>query len=483
MTLSLVLAIALTLEAAVAVYGVRLLFSMGRAFRWAAAVYGAVCVALAAPQLRALVDLVSTGAGPTPAAATEIILFAVSSMLATAIVILAALIAEGIGQHDGMIAAMERFRAIADGAPNMLWMSDEAGKNIYFNRKWLEFTGRSRDELTGRNWVQSLHPDDRRRCLDTYFAAVTSREPFQMEYRVRRFDGEYRWMLDTGVPRFARDGLFLGFVGSSFDITDRKNAEQSLTAAKDEAESANRTKSAFLANMSHELRTPLNAIFGFSEIIKSEMFGPVGSPKYRAYADDIHGSAVLLLDLINDILDFSKAEAGKLQSRDDEIEMHEVVAAALRLVRDNSRAGGLHFVDEVANDLPFLRADARMMKQILLNLLSNAVKFTPAGGHIAVGAFIDRDGSFVITVRDTGIGIAPDDIPVVMSAFGQADNSLTRQQRGTGLGLPLVKSLAEVHGGTFKLESQLGAGTTATVRLPATRVIARPVRLQAQSSP
>jgi signal transduction histidine kinase len=292
-----------------------------------------------------------------------------------------------------------------------------------------------------------------------------------MEYRLRRHDGEYRWMLDTGMPRFEPDGRFMGFVGSGFDITERKRGEMRLKSAKEEAESANRTKSAFLANMSHELRTPLNAIIGFSEIIKTELFGPVGSMKYRDYAQDIHGSAILLLDLINDILDFSKAEAGKLRPLDDEIDVGEVIESTMRLMRDDTRAGGLNFVDEVSRDLPWLRADARMLKQILLNLLSNAVKFTPNGGTITVRAFVDGDATFVILVRDTGIGIAPNDIPVVMSAFGQAENSMTRQQRGTGLGLPLVKSLAELHGGAFKLESEIGRGTTATVRLPASRVV------------
>lgn len=482
MTVPYVLAIALVLEAAVAVFGVRLLFAMGHGFRWAAVASAAVFAALGLPQLHALVGMASAPAGLTPDAAAELIIYAVSFLLAAGIIVLGALIVEGVGQRDGTVAAMERFRAIADGAPNMLWMSDTAGQNVYFNRKWLDFTGRRREELGGRNWVQSLHPDDRLRCLDTYFAAVASREPFQMEYRVRRHDGEYRWMLDTGLPRFAAGGKFLGFVGSGFDITERKRAEQSLISARDEAQSANRTKSAFLANMSHELRTPLNAIIGFSEIIKAEMFGSVGSPKYRDYANDIYGSSILLLDLINDILDVSKAEAGKLRPHDDDVDAQEAIASTIRLIRDDPRASGLNFIDDVGPDLPWIRVDARMLKQILLNLLSNAVKFTPAGGHVTIGTCVDHDGSFVLSVRDTGIGIAPDDIPVVMSAFGQADNSVTRQQRGTGLGLPLVKSLIEVHGGTFKLESQLGTGTTATVRLPVNRVIARPARRQAQAS-
>jgi PAS domain S-box-containing protein len=470
MTVELVLVLTLVLEAAVGILAFRLLRSLGPRYRWAQLVFAALGGALGLPQLVELARIAAAG-GAAQGSTVLFVMFAVAFLLSVGIVVLSALVADGAGRRASADAATEHFRAVADGAPNMLWTSNTSGQNTYFNRKWLEFTGRSADQVSGRNWVHCLHPEDRQHCLDTYFAAVAAREPFQMEYRLRRHDGEYRWMLDTGMPRFEPDGRFMGFVGSGFDITERKRGEMRLKSAKEEAESANRTKSAFLANMSHELRTPLNAIIGFSEIIKTELFGPVGSMKYRDYAQDIHGSAILLLDLINDILDFSKAEAGKLRPLDDEIDVGEVIESTMRLMRDDTRAGGLNFVDEVSRDLPWLRADARMLKQILLNLLSNAVKFTPNGGTITVRAFVDGDATFVILVRDTGIGIAPNDIPVVMSAFGQAENSMTRQQRGTGLGLPLVKSLAELHGGAFKLESEIGRGTTATVRLPASRVV------------
>ena len=479
MSILVVLAIAVLFEAVAAVFAVRLLLNRG--LRVAAFVFAAAVAVLGGLQISVMYTFAESG-GPLPAdAALNFILLAVSVLLAVGIALSAVMLAARADTRDHVAAALDHFRTMADGAPNILWMSDDTGRSSYFNQKWLDFTGRRREQVSGRNWVQSLHPEDRERSLDTYFAALAARQPFQMEYRLRRYDGEYRWILDTGVPHFAPDGRFLGFVGSGFDITERKRMEQNLKVAKEEAESANRTKSAFLANMSHELRTPLNAIIGFSEIIRDELFGAVGSPKYRDYAEDIHGSAVMLLDLINDILDFSKAEAGKLRPREEEVDVPDIIESTIRLVRDDTRAGRLKFEAEIEDGLPSLRADSRMVKQILLNLLSNAVKFTPAGGVISVATYLDRDQSFVISVRDTGIGIAPSDIPVVMSAFGQADNVLSRHQRGTGLGLPLVKSLAEAHGGSFKLESELGKGTVATVRFPAARVIERPAVRQASS--
>ena len=474
-----VLAISVLLEAAAAVFAVRLLLRRG--FRAVALLAGLAVVVLGGFQIRELFAYADSGAPMTAEAALQFIILGISALFVIGMAILTVLLAARAEARDHAAAALDHFQTMADGAPNVLWMSDDTGRSAYFNQKWLDFTGRRREQVSGRNWVQSLHPEDRERSLDTYFAALAARQPFQMEYRLRRYDGEYRWILDTGVPHFAPDGRFIGFVGSGFDITERKRTEHYLKSAKEEAESANRTKSAFLANMSHELRTPLNAIIGFSEIIKDELFGAVGSPKYRDYADDIHGSAVMLLDLINDILDFSKAEAGKLRPREEDVDVPDIIESTIRLVRDDTRAGRLNFFSEVDDNLPWLRADSRMIKQVLLNLLSNAVKFTPEGGTITVTAYIDRDHSFVISVNDTGIGIALSDIPIVMSAFGQADNVLSRHQRGTGLGLPLVKSLAEAHGGSFKLESELGKGTVAIVRFPAARVVERPAARQAGS--
>ena len=244
-----------------------------------------------------------------------------------------------------------------------------------------------------------------------------------------------------------------------------------LRVAHDRAEAANRAKSEFLANISHELRTPLNAVIGFSEIIKDETMGSVGNPKYRDYAADINDSGRHLLDLINDILDLSKIESGTEQLYENDIRIAEVLGSILTLVKGRAQKGAVELAFDVEEDLPVLRADHRKLKQILVNLLANAIKFTPEGGRVTLKAWCRGDSGHVFQVIDTGIGMRLEDIPRALAPFEQVDSDLNRKFEGTGLGLPLTKALAELHGGTLDLQSQLGSGTTATVRFPAERIV------------
>ncbi len=244
-----------------------------------------------------------------------------------------------------------------------------------------------------------------------------------------------------------------------------------LQALKDTAEQASRAKSEFLATMSHELRTPLNAIIGFSEIIKDEAFGPVGSGKYRDYANDINESGQHLLGLINDILDLAKIESGTDELHEDDIEIGEFIRSVLTLVGRRAEDGNIKLTCELPPHLPMLRADSRKLKQILVNLLSNAIKFTHSGGNVTLRVDVGLDGEYAFTVTDTGIGIAPDDIPKALSKFGQVDGDLNRKYEGTGLGLPLTKALVEIHGGELVLQSEVGVGTIATARFPVERVV------------
>jgi signal transduction histidine kinase len=235
------------------------------------------------------------------------------------------------------------------------------------------------------------------------------------------------------------------------------------------AEAANRVKSEFLANMSHELRTPMNAILGFSEVIRSELYGPLGHPRYREYADDVYKSGIHLLDLINDILDLSKIDAGRMELRETTFPISELVSEAMLMVRDKAQ-GHCTLDIELAGDLPALVADKRLLKQVLLNLLSNAIKFTPDGGQVTVRA--TRDGAgMTIEVVDTGIGMDATELDVAFSHYGQVDSRIARKHQGTGLGLPISRALVELHGGTLTAHSIKGLGTTLTLHVPAARIV------------
>ena len=275
--------------------------------------------------------------------------------------------------------------------------------------------------------------------------------------------------LSRAIP-FQHRADEIGFLARALRVfRDQAIEEQHLRVAKDGAEAANRAKSEFLANMSHELRTPLNAVIGFSEMIKAEMFGPVGE-RYRGYAADIFKSGSHLLELINEILDLSKLEAGQVELSEEEIDLAGAIEACLHLVEAQAQKAKIQLSTTLDPEVRVIRADDRRMRQILINLLSNAVKFTPDGGKIRVASF-RKGGGLAIAVSDTGIGIAAEDMSKVMKTFGQVESKISRKHEGTGLGLPLAKHLVELHGGTLTIDSKVDVGTTVTVMLPSNRIV------------
>jgi len=253
------------------------------------------------------------------------------------------------------------------------------------------------------------------------------------------------------------------------DVTARRQYELRLAEAKRHAELASRSKSEFLANMSHELRTPLNAVIGFSAVMKDGLFGQIDA-RYADYANDIHASGEHLLQLINDLLDISAIEADQVKLQEIDLDPHDVADAVLRLIQPRATEGSIALTFQASAEIVAVRADERRLKQMLLNLLSNAVKFTPAGGHVSLTLQLAVDGDLELCVQDTGIGMDPSDLVKALERFGQVDGSLSRQHEGTGLGLPLTKGLAELHGGTLRIASARGAGTRATIVLPAERL-------------
>jgi len=251
----------------------------------------------------------------------------------------------------------------------------------------------------------------------------------------------------------------------------REKAEFHEKEAMNKAAIANRAKSELLANMSHELRTPLNAIIGFSESMKEETFGPVGSDKNREYLDDIYQSGQHLLGLINDILDVSTIEAGALELEEENVNITDVVEASVRLIRPRADNGQMSITSTIDPEIPLIYADARRVKQVFLNLLSNAVKFTPESGEVTVSAQLNDDGSLAVAVADNGIGMDEEEVTKALSTFGQVDSGLDRKHEGTGLGLPLTKGLMELHGGTLEIESEKGYGSLVMVTFPKERVV------------
>ena len=329
----------------------------------------------------------------------------------------------------------------------------------------------SEDELRALKFIGCFHPDDQpaaRECTEGLWSGKI--DSAHLEQRLITKSGKILDTVATVAVVTDAAGKPAQTVVQLMDVTDAKQAAKALVAAKEQAESANRAKSEFLANMSHELRTPLNAIIGFSDILSGELLGPIGLRRYAEYAKDIQESAQHLLSLITDILDLSKIEAGQCKLSETAVDLSQIAATALRLIQDRASKSRVKLVNTLTRALPYVTADERSVKQMMVNLLNNGVKFTPEGGEVTLTAELRADGSLAFTVSDTGIGIAQNDIPRALAPFTQIDSALSRRFEGTGLGLPLVKSLIELHGGKLELTSTLGLGTQAAVIFPTTRV-------------
>ena len=355
-----------------------------------------------------------------------------------------------------------RFREIANAAPVLIWMSGADKLCTWFNRSWLDFVGRTMAQELGNGWADNVHPEDFERCLHTYSCAFDERRPFSMEYRLRRHDGEYRWVRDDGIARTDARGEFSGYIGGCVDIDDFKRSEAVL-------KQADRHKDEFVAMLGHELRNPLAAITNAAYVLRAADPDTEHAAKARGVIDR---QARHMARLIDDLLDISRLSVGKAELSRKTFELGEAMTELVAVWRAAGRFGS-HRVELSVEQPAWVYADRTRIEQIVSNLLDNSLKFTPHDGTVSIGVQ-SAPGEAVITVTDAGEGIAPQHMSRVFQLFAQGDQGIARSRGGMGIGLALVKRIAEMHGGTVTVESEgVGLGTRVTVRFPS---IAKPAQ-------
>jgi PAS domain S-box-containing protein len=378
-------------------------------------------------------------------------------------------------QHRNPLApdpgADDRFRAIFEAVKDGIFISDPAtGRFVEVNGPGCTMFGYDKDEIIGGDiglLSSGIGPYTLEGAIETARKAALG-EPQLLEWQCKAKDGVLFW---TEISiKYTEIGHIPSIVAIVRDISERKRLDEELKLALQNMSAANDAKSMFLATMSHELRTPLNAIIGFTDLMLTQMLGPLGHPKYREYIGDVHKSGRHLLALINDVLDLSRLDAGKTEIADEDVSLRQVVGEACRIVGNQATQANLQIVTSLPAGLRDVRGDERRIKQIVLNLLSNAIKFTPAGGSVTVKAGETATG-LVLQVCDTGIGISEADMPTVLERFGQVDSKISRKYEGTGLGLPLAKQLIELHGGSLRIESKVNAGTVVSITFPPERIV------------
>jgi len=370
--------------------------------------------------------------------------------------------------EERMRRSEERFRTVLDASASIIWNTNAAGEFEWTQPRWTAFTGQDFEQLRGWGWLDAVHPDDRERASEAWTHAVRDRAHYEVDHRLRRADGEWRYMEARAVPILNEDGSVREWIGTHTDVTDRTLSEQQLAAAKEQAEGANRAKSQFIANMSHELRTPLSAVIGYSEMLSEEL-QDLGQADLVPDVAKIESNARHLLSLINDVLDLSKIEAGRMTVAAEAFEVRglvdDVVSSTSSLVARKENRLALDLDD----DLGTMHTDQVKVRQCLLNLIGNAAKFTENGTVTLAVRRETMSGRkwLSFAVKDTGIGMTEEQLSRLFQRFSQADESTTREYGGTGLGLAITRAFCRMMGGEVTVTSTQGEGSTFTLRLPA----------------
>lgn len=372
--------------------------------------------------------------------------------------------------------AISLLTSIFDASNVGIIVTDRNRRIVRVNDSFVRVYGWSREQVVGEDFVVLISPDEQHDASDNFERYLQGSMRASGEMKIVKKDGSIaNTLYTTATLELSQRRKFQ--VTTLMDITLRKQMEMSLRVAKDQADAANHAKSAFLANMSHELRTPLNAIIGFSEIMMNGTFGKLENPKYQEYIADVHSSARHLLEIINEVLDMSKIEAGRVELDEHDVDLGEVIDGVIRMMASRAFSANIALEMKVPQDLPRIQGDPRLVRQILINLVSNAVKFSNPGGRILLSAELLASGDLEASVADNGVGIPKEKIAQALEPFGQIhDASVVSRDgsSGTGLGLPLAKAMAEMHGGYLTLKSEAGKGTRVIVGFPRSRVLRRP---------
>lgn len=363
-------------------------------------------------------------------------------------------------EEEHLIATRDFYFSMFEEFPAPIWRWDSSGNLNYFNKTWLEFTGKTNEEMQGQNWKVVVHPDDVERCDMLFDEAFTQKKVIKMEYRLRRSDGNYHWVMENRSPYYELNGKFAGYIGVCYDITDRKVIEQTLEGAKETAEKANQAKSEFLANMSHEIRTPLNGVTGMLDLtLLTDL-----TQHQRENLLIAKTCTNTLLKIINDVLDFSKIEADKMIMEKIGFHLADLLEETISMYSISALQKGLGLQYVIQDKIPLnLVGDPIRLMQVIGNIINNAIKFTQYGS-IFVNVGLEKQHKSAAWMRfdisDTGIGISQKDMDKLFKSFSQVDSSISRKYGGTGLGLVISKRIVEMMGGTIWVESIAGQGST-----------------------
>ena len=359
----------------------------------------------------------------------------------------------------------ENFRTMADATPVLIWQADRDAICFWFNQVWLDFVGRSLEEEVGEGWLVGVHPEDIEHCFDIYHINYTLRLPFKMEYRLKHHSGDYRWILDTGIPRFNALGNFDGYIGSCIDISEFKHTQQIMNEAKEAAEVLAQSKTDFLANMSHEIRTPMNAIIGLSQLALN-----VPANRQSDYLEKILGASETLLGILNDILDFSKLDSNAIKMEYASFNLDDLLNNLHNLFSVTARQKNIKFILDIDPLIHReLMGDALRLQQVLTNLLNNSIKFTQIGLVQLIVTLVHQENEKIalkFSVIDTGIGMNEVQQKGLFQAFSQADTSISRRFGGSGLGLVISQKFVELMGGHITCESTPDLGSEFSFTVP-----------------